>query len=159
MVQLSHLYITTGKTIPLTIQTYVSKVISLLTMHYFFKTPPNEQKNKKSSVAMLSYSLTRRLTSHRGLLVSDPVRTQKWDWMFAYPLTPWRGNPSILLSQTSLQAAAVDNTPGTDFCRSLAPEDPMLWQGGELSEVGTTLQMGRCRQRLSWDIPLDTWPD
>ena len=30
MVQLSHLYMTTGKTIALTIQTYVSKVVSLL---------------------------------------------------------------------------------------------------------------------------------
>ena len=30
MVQLSHLYITTGKTIALTRQTYVSKVMSLL---------------------------------------------------------------------------------------------------------------------------------
>ena len=30
MVQLSHLYMTTGKTIALTIQTFVSKVISLL---------------------------------------------------------------------------------------------------------------------------------
>ena len=44
----------------------------------FFKTPPKEQKNKKSSIAMLPYNLTRRLTSHKGLLVSDPVRTQKW---------------------------------------------------------------------------------
>ena len=30
MVQLSHLYMTTGKTIALTIQTFVSKVMSLL---------------------------------------------------------------------------------------------------------------------------------
>ena len=78
MVQLSHPYTTTGKTIPLTIQTFVSKVISLLTMHYFLKHHLMSRRTKKSSIAMLPYNLTRRLTSHKGLLVSDPVRTQKW---------------------------------------------------------------------------------
>ena len=36
MVQLLHLYITTGKTIALTIQTFVSKVMSLLCNMLFF---------------------------------------------------------------------------------------------------------------------------
>ena len=36
MVQLSHPYKTTGKTIALTIQTFVGKVVSLLLLFFFF---------------------------------------------------------------------------------------------------------------------------
>ena len=44
MVQLSHLYVTTGKAITLTIETFVSKVISLL-----FNKPSRSVKKQSSS--------------------------------------------------------------------------------------------------------------
>ena len=51
MVQLSHLYVTIGKTIALTIQIFVGKVMSLIT------SPPTIQKNVLELV-MLAYYLT-----------------------------------------------------------------------------------------------------
>ena len=51
MVQLSHLYITTGKTIALTIQTFVGKVTSLLfnTLSRFVMGFPGSSAGKESA--------------------------------------------------------------------------------------------------------------
>ena len=121
MVQLSHPYMTTGKTIALTIWTFVSKVISLLLiccLGFWVPPPPPRPRNKHllSSISWLQ---------SRSAVILEPKKIKyitASTLPFLFAMKWWDQMPSLFPSLNTLLAKSLQSCP--TLCNSIDGRPP-----------------------------------